>query len=73
MNEDRFSVYEAPDGGVWIKDRASVEVDTTTLYVSYSSLDHKPGPVNAKEYALAVVAVLNSGTPENVAAKLHKI
>ena len=73
MKEDRFSVYVSPLGAVYVKDSQSPDVDTTTLYVSYSESKGQPGPVNAEEYARAIVAILNSGTPDNVAATLHKV
>ena len=69
MGEARFQVYQTPLGAVYIRDTTSAIQDV--LYVSYSEVDHEPGPVNALQFASAVVSVLNSGSANNVAAKLE--
>jgi len=74
MKEDLFSVYVSPLGAVYVKDSQSPDVNTITLYVSYSENKGQPGPVNAEEYARAIVAVLNAAPDDGVvAATLHKV
>ena len=72
MNEERFGVYQTPEGAVYIKDKQSPDLDGSVLYVCYSESDHKPGPVNALEYASAVACALNA-VGDTFGATLHKV
>ena len=72
MNEDRFSVYQTPTGSVWIRDSVS-PTGPDVLYVSYSEIDNKPGPVNALDYARSIADALNSVSGTHALPALQKV